>query len=77
MVKDHLARKETRCCHIGFFYMHYPKDRITDTMACYTSDGALAGTNMLNNLIKILDTIIVFKKLLFKMININNIISKC
>ena len=41
MVKDDSARKETRCCHMGyyfrlaasFFYMHHPKDRIIHTSA--------------------------------------------
>ena len=41
MIKDHSARKETRCSHMGysfqlaarFFYMHHPTDRIIHTTA--------------------------------------------
>ena len=31
-----LVRKETRCRHIGFFYMHHPTDRIAHTTAFVT-----------------------------------------
>ena len=37
MVKDHSDNeKETRCRHIGFFYMHHPTDRIAHTAAFVT-----------------------------------------
>ena len=36
MVKDHSARKETRCRHIEFFYIHHPTDRIVHTTAFVT-----------------------------------------
>ena len=31
-----IVRKETRCRHIGFFYMHHPTDRIAHTTAFVT-----------------------------------------
>ena len=55
MVKDHSDRKETRCCHIGYSYqltarvlLYAPSHRQDNTYhgLCYTSCGALAGTNV-------------------------------
>ena len=44
MVKDHSAREEARCRHMGysfrlaasFFYMHQPTDRLAHTMGIVT-----------------------------------------
>ena len=52
MIKDHSAREETSCCHIGaslsdyeqeFFYMHHPIEDNTYQGLCYTSRGTLDG----------------------------------
>ena len=52
MVKDHSAREETCCCHMGYsfclaarvyFYMHHQTNRISHITAIVTSCGALAG----------------------------------
>ena len=57
MLKDHSAREETCCCHIGYYFrlaakvLLYASSHTQDNTynsLCYTSHGALAGTR--NNL---------------------------